>query len=92
MKAKGNQSNKEVSPEDETVINKVCEFRARKKVTQQELADAVGVSRQTIISLEKQDYTPSVKLALKIAHFFNVCVDELFVCTTDPSEAPECNY
>lgn len=49
-----------------------------REVTQEELACAVGVSRQTIIALEKGNYTPSVLLALKIAGFFNVPVEKLF--------------
>jgi putative transcriptional regulator len=76
----------------ETIVNKVCDFRKKNKVTQQELADAVGVSRQTISALEKQNYTPSVMLALKISKFFDVCVNELFVATTNPDEIPHCDY
>ena len=48
------------------------------EVTQEDLASAVGVSRQTIIALEKGNYTPSILLALKIALFFKVPVEELF--------------
>lgn len=48
------------------------------EMTQAQLAQAVGVSRQTIVSLEKNRYTPSVKLALKIAHFFQVPVEYAF--------------
>ncbi len=75
---------------DEKIYNKVCEFRKKHDVTQQELADKVGVSRQTIISLEKQEYTPSVMLALKISKFFNICVNEIFVCSENPEEMPKC--
>lgn len=50
----------------------------RSGATQEELACAVGVSRQTIIALEKGNYTPSVLLALKIAGFFKVPVEKLF--------------
>jgi putative transcriptional regulator len=48
------------------------------EMTQAQLAKEVGVSRQTIVSLEKNRYTPSVKLALKIAHFFQVPVEYAF--------------
>ena len=48
------------------------------EMTQAQLAQAVGVSRQTIVSLEKNRYTPSVKLALKIAHFFQVPLEYCF--------------
>lgn len=60
------------------VINHVQDIRRASNVTQEELADAVGVSRQTIIAIEKGNYTPSVLLALKIAHFFKKSVEELF--------------
>lgn len=48
------------------------------EMTQQELADAVGVSRQTIVTLEKGQYNPSIALALRLAKLFNVRVEELF--------------
>ena len=53
--------------------------RAIKNVTQQELADAIGVSRQTINSTESGKYVPSTILALKIARYFNKNVEEIFV-------------
>lgn len=53
--------------------------RAARSMTQQELADAVGVSRQTINSIETDRYTPSTILALKIAHVFEKTVNELFI-------------
>lgn len=46
--------------------------------TQEELAEAVSVTRQTIIAIEKGNYTPSVLLALKIAHFFKQPVEKVF--------------
>ncbi|QSH39539.1 helix-turn-helix transcriptional regulator [Candidatus Kaiserbacteria bacterium] len=54
------------------------DVRTRSQATQEQLADAVGVSRQTIISIEKGNYTPSVLLALRIAHYFNVPVEDIF--------------
>lgn len=47
-------------------------------MTQQELANTIGVSRQTIVALEKGQYNPSVALALRFAAFFNTTVEELF--------------
>ena len=47
-------------------------------MTQQELADRVGVSRQTILSIEKRKYTPSVALALGLAEVFDVGVEAVF--------------
>ncbi|QSX24343.1 helix-turn-helix transcriptional regulator [Priestia megaterium] len=58
--------------------NKVRELRARFKWTQQDLADSVGITRQTVGLIEKGDYAPSVTLALKIAQSFNVSVEEVF--------------
>ena len=52
--------------------------RAKLNITQQELADKVEVSRQTINSIETQKYVPSTILALKIAAFFKIPVEQLF--------------
>ncbi len=54
------------------------EWRARFKVTQEALARAVGVTRQTIIAIEKGKYLPSLELALKIAKFFDAKVEDIF--------------
>ena len=59
--------------------NRIRKLRfEHEEMTQAQLAQAVGVSRQTIVSLEKNRYTPSVKLALKIAHFFQVPLEYCF--------------
>lgn len=50
----------------------------RNEMTQQELADAAGCSRQTIVMLEQERYSPSLGLAMKIARVFDVRVDDLF--------------
>ena len=63
---------------DEQVGNSVLARRKEKGVTQEELAEAVGVSRQTVISIEKGNYVPSVLLALKIAAFFDIPVEAVF--------------
>lgn len=60
------------------VRNTVLQLRTKKQVTQCDLASAVGVTRQTIIAIEKGNYTPSVELALKIAKYFKVSTDEVF--------------
>lgn len=60
------------------VQNSVQEKRQAAKQTQQDLAAAVNVSRQTIIALEKGNYAPSVGLALKIAKHFSCTVDDIF--------------
>lgn len=62
----------------ETIINKIHILRTEKGVTQEDLAREVGVSRQTIIAIEKGNYTPSIHLALKLAYFFKVSVENIF--------------
>lgn len=62
----------------EYIVNTVYEYRSTYGLTQEELAAQVGVSRQTIISIEKGNYTPSVLLALKIAAAFKAPVESLF--------------
>lgn len=60
------------------VICRVREYRMRSELTQSALAEAVGVSRQTIISIESGRYVPSLPLALKLARHFGCATDELF--------------
>jgi putative transcriptional regulator len=60
------------------VRNFVQEYRIKNKITQEDLGKAVGVTRQTIIAIEKGNYTPSVLLALTIATYFNTTVEKLF--------------
>lgn len=60
------------------VENSVQERRSATGMTQEELAARIGVSRQTIIAIEKGNYTPSVLLALKLAKVFKVPVEKLF--------------
>lgn len=60
------------------VLNCVRRQRLMAGMTQQELAACVGVTRQTILSIEKAKYTPSVALALQLAEVFGVRVEELF--------------
>lgn len=62
----------------ERIKNDVSTYRTKRGITQEELASKVNVSRQTIIALEKGNYTPSILLALKIADFFKVSVEKLF--------------
>ena len=59
--------------------NKLEEFRIRSGWTQQELADQVEVSRQTIISLESGRYNPSILLAFRLARLFKLQIEELFL-------------
>lgn len=59
--------------------NKIQELRKSRKVTQNELADAVNVTRQTIISLENGKYNASLILAHKIAQYFGISIEEIFI-------------
>jgi putative transcriptional regulator len=61
------------------VQTRIQELRKAGKVTQNELADAVNVTRQTIISLENGKYNASLILAHKIAQFFGVSIEEIFI-------------
>ena len=58
--------------------NRVRELRTEKRLSQGELATAVDVSRQTINSIEKERYTPSLPLALALARYFGSTVEEMF--------------
>lgn len=60
------------------IQNKIKEMRIKKDVTQEQLAEVCGVSRQTIIAIEKGNYTPSLMLALSIAQFFKAPVESIF--------------
>ncbi len=59
--------------------NRLEDLRAQKGLTQQDLADLAGVSRQTIISLERGRYNPSITLAFRLARLFGVTVEQLFI-------------
>ena len=61
------------------IINNIRRLRFnQQEMTQQMLADAVGVSRQTIVAIEKDKYSPSLLVAFKIAEVFNVTLDDVF--------------
>jgi putative transcriptional regulator len=60
------------------IINRVKELRSERGWTQEELADAVGVSRQSINSIERDRYVPSLLLALTFARVFGLPTDEIF--------------
>jgi len=66
----------------EQIKNEVYRLRTARGATQEQLGEAVGVSRQTIIAIEKGNYTPSVLLALKIAGFFKEPVEKIFSHTS----------
>ena len=63
--------------------NRLEEMRLKKGLTQQELADQVFVSRQTIISLENGRYNPSILLAFRLSRLFEVKIEELFIYSNE---------
>lgn len=65
------------------LVTKLKEYRERDNFKQAELAELVGVRRETIVNLEKGKYNPSLKLAMDIAKIFHATVEELFAYTED---------
>ena len=59
--------------------NRIEEIRKEKNIRQEDFARALGVSRQTISSLETGRYNPSIQLAYKIARYFNLTIEEVFL-------------
>ncbi len=60
------------------IINQVKKLRLKRNITQEQLAVEVKVSRQTIIAIEKGNYVPSLLLAMELAHYFNLSVEDIF--------------
>lgn len=60
------------------IENGIQECRNNKGLTQQELADAIEVTRATVVALERGSYNPSLELAFRLAKFFNKKIDDLF--------------
>ncbi len=59
--------------------NNIKDLRAKHNLTQDELAEQLNVSRQTIISLEKERYNPSIILAFKLSRIFNSQIEDIFI-------------
>jgi putative transcriptional regulator len=59
--------------------NKIKELRAERRMTQDQLAARLDVTRQTIISLERERYNPSINLAFKIARVFQCSIEDIFI-------------
>jgi putative transcriptional regulator len=64
--------------------NKIKVYRAMHDLTQEDLAQAIGVTRQTILAIEKGKYVPSLDLAFKIALKFNVTIEDVFQYESTP--------
>ena len=69
--------------ENKELLNKIKVYRAIKNISQEELAVAIGVTRKTINTVEPGKFIPSTVLALKIARYFGVPVEEIFVLNDD---------
>lgn len=63
---------------EKVITNRIKVFRAEFNLTQKDLAQKVGATRQTIISIEKGKYNPSLELAFKIAEIFEVGIEDVF--------------
>lgn len=61
------------------MVNRIKELRQQFDITQEEFAERVGVSRQTIVALEKGKYNPSIILAFRIANIFNLTIEKVFI-------------
>lgn len=62
--------------------NKIKVYRAMNDLTQEGLAQALGVTRQTILAIEKGKYDPSLELAFRMARYFNTTIEEIFTFET----------
>ncbi len=67
--------------------NQLEELRRQHAIRQEDLAQALGVSRQTVISLEKGKYNPSLVLAFKLARYFNLSIEDIFDDSDDCPDA-----
>ena len=66
--------------------NRLKVFRAMHDITQESLASRLGVTRQTVISIETGRYDPSIELAFRIARLFNVSIEDVFTYEGRPGE------
>ncbi len=64
--------------DEQQLYNRIAQLRAVKGISQQQLADAIGVSRKTISTVETSRFTPSVVIALQLAEYFAVPVEQIF--------------
>jgi DNA-binding XRE family transcriptional regulator len=73
-----------MAPSSEAVHNRIAMLRVERGISRRELADALGVHYQTIGYLEREEYSPSLYLALRIAEYFGVSVEVVFSTTPFP--------
>ncbi len=72
--------------EGAAIKNKLKVYRAMHDLTQEHLAEKIGVSRQTVIAIESDKYLPSLGLAFKIARYFKVNIEDIFSYEEDTDE------
>ena len=60
------------------IVNRLNVFRAERRMTQEQLAKQVGVTRATIVAIERGNYNPSLELAFRIAHYFKTDINMIF--------------
>lgn len=75
-----------VNLEEVEMKNKLKVYRAMRNLTQEQLAEKIGVTRQTVIAIESNKYLPSLGLAFKIANVFDVRVEEIFINDQEKEE------
>jgi putative transcriptional regulator len=68
--------------------NRIKVYRALRNLTQEALADQLGVTRQTILAIEKEKYDPSLELAYRISRFFKVPIDKMFFYEKNSEDQP----
>jgi putative transcriptional regulator len=68
--------------------NRIKVYRAMRNLTQEALADQLGVTRQTILAIEKGKYDPSLELAFRIARLFRVSIDKMFFFESESEDQP----
>ncbi|MCB2186039.1 MAG: helix-turn-helix transcriptional regulator [Deltaproteobacteria bacterium] len=66
------------SPPKITIVNRLHVLRAEKRLTQEQLAQEIGVTRATIVAIEKGGYNPSLELAFRIARYFQTDINAIF--------------
>ena len=68
--------------------NRIKVYRALRNLTQEALADQLGVTRQTILAIEKEKYDPSLELAFRISQLFNIPIDKMFFYEKGTEDQP----
>jgi len=68
--------------------NRIKVYRALRNLTQEALAEQLGVTRQTILAIEKGKYDPSLELAFRISRLFKIPIDKMFFYESDSEEQP----